>query len=162
DNCWLWRADHGDGVGWQVNPCKTGIVVNGNDVTAYGLFAEHFQGYQTVWNGNGGKVYFYQSEMPYDPPAQKDWRHGNVKGYASYKVADSVISHDARGLGVYCVFKKDVWSENAVEASTKEGVKLQHIVTLRFGGAKDSGIAHILNGTGGAADEKVRSAHTAN
>jgi hypothetical protein len=27
---------------------------------------------------------------------------------------------------------------------------LEHIVTLRFGGADDSGIKHILNGTGKA------------
>jgi formate hydrogenlyase subunit 4 len=35
---------------------------------AYGLFVEHFQEFQTVWNGDRGAVYFYQSELPYDPP----------------------------------------------------------------------------------------------
>jgi hypothetical protein len=34
------------------------------------LFTEHFQEYQTLWNGNNGRVYFYQSEMPYDPPME--------------------------------------------------------------------------------------------
>src|SRR5204863_7608253 len=46
DNAWLWRADHGTGVGWDVNRAKHGIVVNGAGVTAYGLFVEHFQEYQ--------------------------------------------------------------------------------------------------------------------
>lgn len=57
-----------------------------------------------IWNGDGGRVCFYQSEMPYDPPSQEAWRHGAVTGYASYKAADTVTAHEAWGLGVYCVF----------------------------------------------------------
>jgi len=162
DNTWLWRSDDGAGVGWTANKAKNGIIVNGNDVTAYGLFVEHFQEYQTLWNGNGGKVYFYQSEMPYDVPTQTDWQHAPVKGYASYKIADSVTTHDARGLGVYCVFDNAVVSENAVETPTKTGVSLQHIVTLRFGGAAGSGITHIINGTGNAVGTNAMSARTPN
>ena len=64
DNFWLWRADHGSGVGWNCQNKPTGLTVNGDNVTLYGLFVEHCQEYQTVWNGNGGRVYFYQSEMP--------------------------------------------------------------------------------------------------
>ena len=52
---------------------NNGLIVNGDDVTAYGLFVEHFQQYQTLWNGEGGAVYFYQSELPYDPPNQAAW-----------------------------------------------------------------------------------------
>ncbi len=44
DNVWLWRADHGNGVGWDVNTSKNGLTVNGNNVSAYGLFVEHFEG----------------------------------------------------------------------------------------------------------------------
>src|SRR5262249_35966535 len=128
----------------------------------YGLFAEHFQEYQTLWNGNDGRVYFYQSEMPYDVPAQKDWQHGGVNGYASYKVADSVTSHDARGIGVYCVFDNAVYSDNAVETPISPGVSMQHIVTLRFGGAAGSGIHHIINGTGNAVQAGSMSARTPN
>lgn len=61
DNFWVWRADHGDNVGWNMNTAPNGIVINGDNVTMYGLFVEHFQEYQTIWNGNGGKLYFYQS-----------------------------------------------------------------------------------------------------
>src|SRR5205085_1828070 len=74
DNLWLWRADHGRNVGWKENTCDTGLLVQGDNVTVYGLFVEHTQSYQTIWNGNGGHVYFYQSEMPYDPPSNEIWR----------------------------------------------------------------------------------------
>lgn len=71
------------------------MIVNGNDVTMYGLMVEHFLEYQTLWNGNGGRTYFYQSEIPYDVPDQASWmsHNGTVNGYASYKVADTVTSH---------------------------------------------------------------------
>ena len=68
DHTWIWRADHGDGVGWDLNTSQNGLVVNGNDVTIYGLFVEHHQQFQVLWKGNGGRTYFYQSEIPYDPP----------------------------------------------------------------------------------------------
>jgi len=69
DNLWLWRADHGNNVGWTRNPADNGLTVNGNNVSMYGLAVEHFQKFQTVWNGESGKDIFYQSEMPYDVPA---------------------------------------------------------------------------------------------
>jgi hypothetical protein len=151
DNFWLWRADHGRGVGWNLNKNVTGLTVNGNDVTLYGLFVEHCQGYQTLWNGNGGRVYFYQSEMPYDPPDQAAWRQGDVNGFASYKVADQVGTHEAWGLGVYSVFHaSDIVADNAIETPTVPGVRMHHLVTLRLGWRRDSGIRHILNGTGGS------------
>jgi hypothetical protein len=162
DNSWLWRSDDGAGVGWGQNDSNTGLIVNGDRVKAYGLFVEHFQQYQTMWNGNDGVLYFYQSEMPYDVPDQSSWQHAGVNGYASYKVADSVTTHDAQGLGVYCVFSNAVTSANAVETPTSASVSMQHIVTLRFGGASGSGIQHIINGTGGPVDNSHMSARTPN
>ena len=70
DHTWIWRADHGSGVGWKSNTAANGLVVNGSQVTIYGLFVEHYQEYQVLWNGERGRVYFYQSEIPYDPPDQ--------------------------------------------------------------------------------------------
>jgi len=149
DNFWLWRADHGHGVGWTSNPNKNGLIVNGNNVTIYGLFVEHTQEYQTIWNGNGGRVFFYQSEMPYDPPSQEAWKHGNVNGYASYKVADTVTTHEAWGLGVYCVFyAAPVVADNAIETPETAGVKMHHMVTIRLGGQPNSGIKSVINGKG--------------
>ncbi|HEX3985049.1 MAG TPA: coagulation factor 5/8 type domain-containing protein, partial [Acidobacteriaceae bacterium] len=61
DHTWIWRADHGSGVGWSLNTSRNGLVVNGSHVTAYGLFIEHHQQYQVLWNGDWGRTYMYQS-----------------------------------------------------------------------------------------------------
>ena len=76
DDIWAWRADHGNGVGWTANTADTGVIVNGDNVTAYGLFVEHYQKYEVIWNGENGKVVFFQNEMPYDPPSQAAWMSG--------------------------------------------------------------------------------------
>jgi len=162
DHTWLWRSDDGAGVSWTGNKSNNGLIVNGNNVTAYALFVEHFQQYQTLWNGNGGTTYFYQSELPYDVPTQNDWQHNGVNGYASYKVADNVTTHEARGLGVYCVFDNAITSANAVESPAAPGVTISHIVTLRFGGPSGSGINHIINGTGNAVSSSAMSARSPN
>ncbi len=162
DNIWLWRADHGSGVGWDVNKSKNGLIVNGNNVSAYGLFVEHFEEYQTLWNGNGGRVYFYQSEIPYDVPSQDRWTHDGVKGFASYKVASSVTSHDARGLGVYSVFNNPVVLENAIETPSSAGVSFQHMITVFLGSTGGAAMNHIINGTGSTVDNAHMTAKSAN
>ncbi len=54
--------------------------------------------------------------MPYDPPTQDAWQRASVKGWPGYKVADTVKTHEAWGLGIYCVFKQDnIYADNAVE-----------------------------------------------
>jgi hypothetical protein len=149
DNFWLWRADHGQGVGWGLNKNATGLIVNGDNVTLYGLFVEHCQQYQTLWNGNGGRVYFYQSEMPYDPPNQDSWRHDGSNGYASYKVADKVQTHEAWGLGVYCAFHGGpVVADNAIETPTAPTIQMHHMIAVRLGGRSGGSISHVINGTG--------------
>jgi hypothetical protein len=149
DNFWLWRADHGQDVGWNSNTAATGLIVNGQHVTLYGLFVEHCQQYQTLWNANGGRVYFYQSEMPYDPPSQDAWRHGDTNGYASYKVADNVQTHEAWGLGVYCAFHAaPVVADNAIETPTAPTIKMHHMIAVRLGWRSDGSIRHVINGTG--------------
>jgi len=162
DNLWMWRADHGAGAGWTGNVSKNGVIVNGNDVTIYGLFVEHFQEYQTLWNGNGGSVYFYQSELPYDPPSQAAWQHDGVNGFASYKVAAAVTTHHAFGLGSYCVFHNNVSEENSVETPTGSGIVMQHLMTSWLNGTGTSVINHIINGTGNAASQANRQAFSAN
>jgi hypothetical protein len=39
-------------------------------------------------------------------------------GYASYKVADTVTTHQAEGLGVYSVLTNDVTADDAIETPT--------------------------------------------
>jgi hypothetical protein len=152
DNVWLWRADHGNpgSVGWAANAAQNGLTVNGQNVTAYGLFVEHFEGFQTLWNGNGGSVYFYQSEIPYDVPNQGVWQQNNEKGYPSYKVGSQVTTHIAQGLGIYCNFINDVQLDNAIETPTGPGIQMHHMVTEWLGIAAGSSINHIINGTGNA------------
>jgi hypothetical protein len=149
DHMWLWRADHGSGVGWTSNTAANGLVVNGNNVTMYGLFVEHYQQYQVIWNGNGGRTYFFQNEMPYDPPNQASWMNGSTQGYAAYKVADSVTSHEAWGLGSYCYFSTNssVVAAHAFEVPNNSGVKFHDLVTVSLGGTGT--ISHIINNTGG-------------
>jgi hypothetical protein len=160
DNSWLWRADHGAGADWNTNMSDNGIVVNGDDVTAYGLFVEHFQKVQTLWNGNGGAVYFYQSEMPYDPPDQASWQESaGHNGYPSYKVADTVTTHKAEGLGVYSVFSNDVSAENAIETPAAGGVSLRHMVTVSLASGT---IQNIVNGTGGTVGNGTTTAYSSN
>jgi hypothetical protein len=148
DHTWLWRADHGDAVGWTNNTAQNGLVVNGNNVTIYGLFVEHFQQFQVLWNGNGGRTFFYQSEMPYDPPNQAAWKSdANTNGFASYKVANSVTSHEAWGLGVYAVFTNGgVTATRAIEVANTPNVKLHHMTTVNL---NNGGIANVIDNTGG-------------
>ena len=103
DDIWSWRADHGvDGsFGWNINTSDTGLVVNGDNVTATGLFVEHYKKYNVIWNGENGKTVFFQNELPYDPPNQAAWDNNGTKGYAGYKVADSVNKHELWGGGSY-------------------------------------------------------------
>ena len=152
DNLWLWRADHGTGIGWTVNTADTGLVVNGANVTMYGLAVEHYQKYDVMWNGNGGRTYFFQNEMPYDPPNQAAWMNGTTRGFASYKVANTVTTHEAWGVGSYCYFSADktIVSDNGFEAPNTAGVKFHDLVTVSLGGAGT--IANVINNTGGAAN----------
>jgi hypothetical protein len=150
DQVWLWRADHGAGAAWTTNPTKNGLVVNGNDVTVYGLFNEHHEEYQTLWKGNGGRVYMYQSEMPYDVPDQASWMSGKTNGFASYKVAENVTSHEAWGVGVYSFFRDaPVKAHSAIEAPAVPGVKFHHLTTVWLNGKAGSEITHIVNDAGG-------------
>ncbi|WUV38068.1 RICIN domain-containing protein [Streptomyces sp. NBC_01483] len=164
DHTWIWRADHGNSgtVGWTTNTADNGLTVNGNNVTAYGLFVEHYQKTQVIWNGNGGKTYFFQNEMPYDPPNQASWMNGTGKGYPAYKVAASVTSHEAWGLGSYCYFSANssVVADHAFEVPSVSGVKFHDMVTVSLGGVGT--ISHIINSTGGPSNSSTNVAYLTN
>lgn len=161
DHTWIWRADHGSGVGWTTNPSANGLVVNGNNVTAYGLFVEHHQQYQVLWNGNAGRTYFYQSEIPYDPPDQASYTSGldakgeRINGWASYKVANTVSSHEAWGLGIYSVFRHpNVVLTRAIEVPTVPGVRFHHMITIALDNL--GGISNVIDNVGGPTSTKPR------
>ncbi|MEV1008464.1 discoidin domain-containing protein [Streptomyces sp. NPDC049881] len=152
DHLWLWRGDHGAGIGWNTNTADQGLIVNGDDVTMYGLFVEHYQKYQTIWNGERGRTYFYQNEMPYDPPNQAAWMNGSTQGYAAYKVADSVNTHEAWGVGSYCFFNANpsVTAARSFEVPNKPGVRFHGLVSVSLGGVGT--INRVINDTGGTAN----------
>jgi hypothetical protein len=150
DDIWAWRADHGEGVGWTQNTAANGVVVNGADVTATGLFVEHYQQYQVIWNGERGRTVMFQNEMPYDAPTQADWQHGNVLGWAAYKVADRVKTHEAWGLGsyIYTNVNPSLHATNAFETPTGPGIKMHDLLTVSLN--KAGTIDHVINGVGAA------------
>jgi hypothetical protein len=162
DHTWVWRGDHGvegftNGVNgdtdrWQTNTGTVGVIVNGDDVAATGLFVEHFQTYNTVWNGENGRVVLYQNELPYDPPTQADWTQPNgTLGYPGYKVADDVTTHRLDGAGVY-VFNQNnpsILTANGFEVPEAPGVQLHHVMTVNLSAGT---VQHVVNGVGGQAD----------
>ena len=150
DHTWIWRADHGSGVGWEKNRSVHGLVVNGDRVTVYGLFVEHHQQFQVLWKGERGRTYFYQSEIPYDPPDQASFTSApGVNGWASYKVADGVKEHEAWGLGIYSFFRQpNVSLTRAIEVPRAPGVRFHHMITVAI---NDKGeISHVIDDTGDA------------
>lgn len=162
DHTWVWRGDHGvegftNGVNgdtdrWNTNTGTNGVIVNGDDVTATGLFVEHFQRYNTLWNGERGRVILYQNELPYDPPSQDDWvQPDGTAGWPGYVVADHVTTHELSGAGVY-VFNQNnpsIVTENGFSVPATPGVRLHHIMTVNLSAGT---INHVVNGIGGTAD----------
>lgn len=158
DHLWIWRADHGDPsagrvhVGWSESRGAQGLVVNGDDVAMHALFVEHFERYQTLWNGERGRTYFYQCELPYDPPDQHAYMAGATRGWAAYKIADHVRVHEGVGLGVYANFTMDptIVLESAIACPRTPGVRFRSVTTISLGGGKGT-IAHLVNEAGAAA-----------
>jgi hypothetical protein len=149
DDIWAWRADHGAGASWTGNTADTGLIVNGDNVLAYGLFVEHYQKNEVIWNGDNGKVVFFQNEMPYDPPSQAAWMSSpTTKGYPAFVVGSKVKTFSGYGMGSYCFFNQGVPIESATAFLVPDtaGVQL-HDVFTRFLNA-DGGIDHVVNDTG--------------
>lgn len=165
DHAWIWRADHGvegftEGVAgdidrWNTNIGRQGVVVDGDRVSATGLFVEHYQEFNTVWNGEDGHVVLYQNELPYDSPSQADWtRPDGTLGWSGYKVGDDVTSHQLLGGGVYVYNRNDpsITTENGFEVPERAGVRLHHVMTVNL----DAGsIEHVVNGVGARVDSSA-------
>lgn len=155
DNLWAWRANQGNGVGWTDNTAQNGLVVNGHDVTAYGLSVDHFQQANTVWRGERGRVIFFANEMPNDPPSQAAWRSApGANGWPALKVADGVTSFSGWGMGSYSLFDRgvDIYADNAFEVpATLAPGSARHLLTVFLDPAKGrGGILNVINNVGGA------------
>ncbi|MCF0185206.1 MAG: hypothetical protein HUJ98_01800 [Bacteroidaceae bacterium] len=149
DNFWIWRADHGDQVAWDKNVANTGVVVNGDRVELYALMVEHFEEYQTIWKGDSGRIFMYQSEIPYDVPSQEQWmsHDGTLEGYASIYVDEKCEDFLATGLGIY-LYNRDnpVVLNCAMEVPDKPGVRVENICTVMLNGYP--GMKHVINDAG--------------
>ena len=154
DDIWAWRADHGSGVGWTQNTANTGLVVNGDDVSATGLFVEHYQKSEVIWNGERGSVIFFQNEFPYDVPSQASWRSTpTTDGYSALVVSPAVKQFTGSGMGSYSFFNQgiDIFAEHAFEVPTTPGVHLHDLLTIFLDPANGKGgIRHVVNNTGGS------------
>ena len=155
DDIWSWRADHGvDGsVGWTTNTARNGVIVNGDNVTATGFFVEHYQQNNVIWNGNGGKVVFFQNELAYDVPSQAAWMEApGVNGWAAFKVGNRVRTFNGDGMGSYSFFNQgvDIFAANAFEVpKTLAPGSLHNLLTIFLNGK--GGIQNVVNGIGGSA-----------
>jgi hypothetical protein len=151
DNIWAWRADHGNAVGWTVNTADTGVVVTGNNVTAYGLAVEHYQKNEVIWSGQGGTDIFFQNEMPYDPPSQSAWMASPTQdGYPAFLVTGNVKSFQGYGMGSYIVFIQTtatLFADAAFQAPKTPGVQFHSLLVVYLGGT--GGDKSIINGVGG-------------
>jgi hypothetical protein len=151
DNLWAWRADHGNDVGWTVNQADTGVVVTGNNVTAYGLAVEHYQKNEVIWSGQGGTDIFFQNEMPYDPPSQSAWMASpTADGYPSFLVTSNVKSFQGYGMGSYIVFiqtSATLFADAAFQSPDTPGVQFHSLLVVYLGGS--GGDKSIINGVGG-------------
>jgi hypothetical protein len=151
DDLWAWRADHGNAVGWTVNKADTGVVVTGNDVTAYGLAVEHYQKNEVIWGGQGGTDIFFQNELPYDPPSQSAWMASpSQDGYPSFLVTSNVRSFQGYGMGSYVVFIQTpatLFDAEAFQAPKTPGVQFHDLLAVYLGGS--GGDQSIINGVGG-------------
>merc|ERR1711920_988864 len=83
------------------NPNEVSSIIDGDNVTVYGFKVEHALTDQIQWNGNRGRTFFFQAEMPYDVTQE----NFGDKGYVCYRVADGVTEHDAYAIGCYHFFR---------------------------------------------------------
>jgi hypothetical protein len=153
DDVWAWRADHGNGVGWTSNVGDTGVLVNGNNVTAYGLFVEHYEKAQVIWTGRNGTDIFFQNEMPYDPPSQAAWmENASTDGYPAFLITHHAANFAGYGMGSYSFFNQGVqiFAANAFQADSPPGLALHGLLTIFLSTAGSGGIDHVVNGTGAA------------
>ncbi|MFG2888524.1 coagulation factor 5/8 type domain-containing protein [Streptomyces sp. NPDC048248] len=148
DHTWVWRADHGDGVGWDTNRADYGVRVNGDGVLATGLFVEHFNKYDVEWRGEGGRTIFFQNEKAYDAPNQAAIQNGSIKGYAAYKIADTVTTHEGWGMGSYCYYNVDptIRQDHGFQAPNTPGVKFHNLLVVSLGGKGQ--YEHVINNIG--------------
>ena len=141
ENLWCWKADHGFNVDyttdaqWDSMVCPQGLEVNGNGVTICGLAVEHQSDVMTLWNGNDGACYFYQSEYPYAGAVQSNVPCYKVVGSnhtfssgGGYFVNWVSTEHDAPTYDFAGEFPEDANLNNFIGANFREFDSITHVV----------------------------------
>ncbi|KAL1522524.1 hypothetical protein AB1Y20_017511 [Prymnesium parvum] len=161
DHSWLWHADHDQCAAADASRCSLpyrgtcvsddavsshGLVVHGDDVTAYGLQIEHHKATLSVWNGRGGRVFMFQAELPYTDPAFSRDQFG-------YFVARDAVPHAAVGVGVYSIFGG---CRQQVAIRMPRGATLDRALIMQIDGRSDAFRALVCS-----SDEPVECACTA-
>jgi len=107
-----------------------------------------------IWNGQNGRVVFFQNEMPYDPPSQAAWMASPTSnGFPAFLVAPGVTSFHGYGMGSYSFFNKGVpiFAAQAFQTPTTPGVRFHDIFTIFLDATNGSGgISSVINGVGGS------------
>ena len=157
DHFWVWRADHGNNIGYFKNYAGNGVIINGDNIISHAMMIEHFYKYQLIYNGENGELVFYQSETPYDLPNQTYWMRSDhtgeaAFGYPSYKIGDNVINHKGYGIGIYYVNTSGKYETcyTGLETPYNNGIDLYHISARYFGG--EGGFIYTINNIKGVED----------
>jgi hypothetical protein len=133
-------------------------------VISYGTHVEHFQEYQIMWNGNNGRNYFLQNEIPYEAPNQNSLDNppapvlfpNSGYGYATYKVADNVTNHYFIGGGCYAVFtiNPGMQTDRCFEVNAAQnGVQLRNMLIISL--TENGKINNMVNNDGLVANAGV-------
>ena len=109
----------------------------------YGLAVEHTYKDLTLWNGERGRTYFYQSELPY---GASQAQFGDP-GYAGYRVASDVQVHGGWGVGVYSFYRDhNVTTESGIVCPPALEPSFVHPLSVFLNG--NGGIKHVMNDKG--------------
>ena len=75
-------------------------------------------------------------------------QNGGTKGYAGYKVADSVNTHEGWGMGSYCYYNVDptIRQDHGFQAPVKPGVRFHGLLVVSLSG--NGQYEHVINNTG--------------
>ncbi len=121
-------------------------------MTAYGLFVEHYQKYQVIWNGQHGTDIFFQNEMPYDPPSQAAWMaQPDQDGYPAFLVTPQGDQLPGLRHGQLLLLRPRACRSSRAPRSrcpTTPGVQLHDLLTRFLNGS--GGIENVVNSTGAA------------
>lgn len=131
NHTWIWRGDLSPGAkGWETNAGDVGLVVNGDNVTVLGAYVEHYRKQQVLWNGDGGRTIFFQSEPPHDALTQSDRMNGTEKGYAYYELAPTVRTHEGIGFALYGAASKStepIIQMSEIKAPERPGISFRSV-----------------------------------